>query len=91
MRLHPAPDRYHPARPGIVGVGAPTAPKVRDFAWPVGAKLALYSDGIAEGWNLEETAACASRRASIMCHLIARDHARSHDDATVVVVLDRRA
>jgi serine phosphatase RsbU (regulator of sigma subunit) len=91
MRVHPAPDRYHAAQPGIVGVGAVTPPKVRDLAWPVGAKLALYSDGIAEGWNLEETAARTSQRASIMCHLIARDHARSSDDATVVVVLDRRA
>ena len=91
MRVDPVPQRHHAARPGVVGVAAATRPKVRELAWPKGATLALYSDGIAEGWNLGKTAAHSSRRASLMCHLIARDHARSTDDATVAVVHDSGA
>ena len=89
MRVHPLPERHHATRPGIVGVAAAPRPKVRELAWPPGAALALYSDGVAEGWDLGEMARRASHRASLMGHLIARDHARSTDDATVVVVRDR--
>ena len=89
MRVYPVPERHHAARPGIVGVAAAPRPRVREFAWSPGAMVALYSDGIAEGWNLGATAKRASHHASLMSHLIARDHARSTDDATVVVVRER--
>ena len=89
MRVHPAPASHHAARPGIVGIAAAPRLKVRELAWPAGTTLALYSDGIAEGWDLGAIAVRASHRASLMCHLIARDHARATDDATVAVVYDR--
>ena len=88
MRLHPQPKSHRTARPGIVGTAPVLRFKITELPWPAGASLALYSDGIAMGWGLHETAVRASNRAALMCHLIARDHARATDDASVVVVRD---
>jgi anti-sigma regulatory factor (Ser/Thr protein kinase) len=51
-----------------------------------GALLIMHSDGISARWDLKDRADLLARHPAIIAAAIYRDHGRSRDDATVVVV-----
>jgi len=51
-----------------------------------GSLLVMHSDGISARWELKQDPALLSRHPAIIAAALYRDHARGHDDATVVVV-----
>lgn len=57
-----------------------------EYSRPPGTLLIMHSDGLSARWNLREQGALISRHPAIIAAVLYRDHAREHDDATVVVV-----
>jgi anti-sigma regulatory factor (Ser/Thr protein kinase) len=51
-----------------------------------GALLVMHSDGISARWELKSRTELFAHHPAIIAGTIYRDHARGHDDATVVVV-----
>jgi len=47
--------------------------------------LLLHSDGIGSHWALANYPGLSSRQAGVIAGVVARDHRRGTDDATVVV------
>jgi anti-sigma regulatory factor (Ser/Thr protein kinase) len=48
--------------------------------------LVMHSDGLSARWNLKGNSALRARHPAVVAAVLYRDHARAHDDATVVVV-----
>jgi hypothetical protein len=46
----------------------------------------MHSDGISARWDLRKDDALRQRHSAIIAAVLYRDHARSRDDATVVVL-----
>jgi anti-sigma regulatory factor (Ser/Thr protein kinase) len=57
-----------------------------EFAFPMHALLVMHSDGIATRWSLDAYPGLARHHPAVIAATIYRDHARSQDDATVVVL-----
>ena len=74
---------------GIVGQGAI---KVREltYPWTAGSLLVMCSDGLATRWSLDAYPGLVARHPSLVAGVLYRDHARGRDDATAVVVRERR-
>jgi anti-sigma regulatory factor (Ser/Thr protein kinase) len=74
---------------GIVGHQART---VREFeyAWPVGAVVALASDGLVTQWSLRTYQELLAEDPALIAGVLYRDFNRAHDDATVVVAAEFR-
>jgi anti-sigma regulatory factor (Ser/Thr protein kinase) len=70
---------------GTLGV---RATKMRQFEYRrgVGALLIMHSDGISARWDLAGRPGLLQRHPAIVAGVLYRDHARSRDDATVLVV-----
>jgi anti-sigma regulatory factor (Ser/Thr protein kinase) len=75
---------------GIVGH---TVRKVQPFhyEWPADSAVILFSDGMTTSWNTSVYRGIHARHPALLAGLIARDHTRGRDDATVVVLHDRPA
>lgn len=67
--------------------------RVREYQepFPGGAVLVLCTDGISTRWQLRGGATLRERHPAIMAAALYRDHARSRDDVTVVVLRAARA
>lgn len=66
--------------------------KVAEFthAWSRNAVFALHSDGISTQWDLSQYPGLLSRDPSLIAGVLYRDFSRGRDDATVVVIKERR-
>ncbi|WP_144630880.1 ATP-binding SpoIIE family protein phosphatase [Bordetella genomosp. 13] len=78
-------QRRLPSTDGIVGYGVHSI-REQSYAWSARSMLVLTSDGLSSRWNLAGQTALAARHPSLVAGVMHRDHSRSNDDATVVVV-----
>jgi anti-sigma regulatory factor (Ser/Thr protein kinase) len=78
-------DRTILTQNGTAGVTIRT-PEESSTAWPPHALLVVCSDGIETRWRGEILAPVLGRDPTLAAALIARDHCRGRDDATVAVV-----
>jgi anti-sigma regulatory factor (Ser/Thr protein kinase) len=88
---HPQGLRQMISVPGISGHDMR---RVREFtyAWPEGAIVLLYSDGLASHWSLDSYAGLLSRDPSLLAGVLYRDWSRGRrDDTTVIAVRERAA
>jgi anti-sigma regulatory factor (Ser/Thr protein kinase) len=67
--------------------------RIQDFTydWPIGATLAMFSDGIGSHWNLSKYPGLQSRSPLVTAAVIYRDFSRRRDDATVLIARERAA
>ena len=81
--------RYLVSQNGIVGH---EYRKASEFwqPWQADSLLLLHSDGIGTQWNLERYPGLLARDPSLIAGVLYRDFVRGRDDATVVVLKDRR-
>jgi|HubBroStandDraft_1064217.scaffolds.fasta_scaffold20432_4 anti-sigma regulatory factor (Ser/Thr protein kinase) len=70
---------------GILGL---RVSRLRQFEYQrsPGALLVMHSDGLSARWNLSSKPGLLQRHPGVIAAVLYRDHARSHDDATVVVL-----
>ena len=61
-----------------------------DYEWPAGAILVMHTDGLTTRWRLDDYPGLSARPASTIAAVLHRDFTRGRDDATVVVVRERR-
>lgn len=66
--------------------------KASEFSqpWQADSVLLLHSDGIGTQWNMERYPGLLARDPSVIAGLLYRDFVRGRDDATVVVLIERR-
>ena len=74
--------------PGIVGHQMARVHEMT-YPWPVGSTLVMHSDGVSARWALDRYPAFTAQRPSVIAATLARDHARTQDDATIVAIADR--
>jgi anti-sigma regulatory factor (Ser/Thr protein kinase) len=78
-------DRTLLCQHGTAGV-AMRSPEEVTTPWPPHALLVVYSDGIESRWKGEVLAPVLARDPALAASLLARDHCRGRDDATVAVL-----
>lgn len=78
-------DRTILCQHGTAGVTIRT-PDEATTPWPPHALLLVFSDGIESRWKSEALAPLLGRDPSLAAALLARDHSRGRDDATVAVL-----
>ena len=61
-----------------------------DYGWPAGALLVIHTDGLSARWKLDDYPGLFARPAATVAAVLHRDFTRGRDDATVVVLRDRR-
>jgi anti-sigma regulatory factor (Ser/Thr protein kinase) len=73
------------------GIAGHRAERIREFEYvmPSDALLIMHSDGVNQHWDLGRHPGLRQRDPGIVAAVLLRDHARSRDDATVLVA--RRA
>jgi anti-sigma regulatory factor (Ser/Thr protein kinase) len=79
------------SREGVLGTQA-TAPRARlaRYRWGPGAALVLASDGLRSQWDPRSYPGLLAHDPGVVAAALQRDHGRSTDDATVLVVQDLR-
>jgi len=70
---------------GTLGLGL-TRPRQFNYPRPPGTLLVMHSDGLSMRWNLSARPGLLQRHPAVIAAMLYRDHSRSHDDATVVVL-----
>lgn len=78
-------DRTVLCQHGTAGLTIRT-PEETTTAWPAHALLVVCTDGIETRWKGEELAPVLGRDPALAAALLARDHCRGRDDATVAVL-----
>jgi anti-sigma regulatory factor (Ser/Thr protein kinase) len=78
-------DRTLLCQHGTAGI-AMRSPEEITTPWPPHALLVVYSDGIESRWKGEVLAPVLARDPALAAALLARDHCRGRDDATVAVL-----
>ena len=78
-------DRAILCQHGTAGVTIRT-PDETTTAWPPHAMLVVFSDGIETRWKGDALAPVLGRDPALAAALLARDHCRGRDDATVAVL-----
>ncbi len=78
-------DRTLLTQHGTAGVTIRT-PEEATNAWPPHAMLVVFSDGIETRWKAEEIVPVLARDPTLAAAVLARDHCRGRDDATVAVL-----
>jgi len=68
---------------GIVGYEAEI--EELTYPWPAHSTLVMHSDGLSEGWNLEEYPGLLASHPALIAAVLHRDYSCGIDDATVVV------
>jgi anti-sigma regulatory factor (Ser/Thr protein kinase) len=81
-------DRTLLGQHGTAGVTIRT-PEETTTAWPLHALVVLCSDGIETRWKGDTVVPTLARDPAIAAALLARDHCRGRDDATVAVLRRR--
>jgi anti-sigma regulatory factor (Ser/Thr protein kinase) len=56
-----------------------------EYEWPLGSLAIMHSDGLSARWNLSDYPGLFTRHPAVVAGVLYRDHARSRDDATIVV------
>ena len=74
---------------GTVGLQIRTVQEY-DYEWPAGAMVVLHSDGLSARWKIEDYPGLFARPAATVAAVLHRDFSRGRDDATVIVVRERR-
>jgi anti-sigma regulatory factor (Ser/Thr protein kinase) len=71
----------------LSGIAGHIARRLQCFTvpWVAGAMVIMHSDGIGSRWSLSEYPGLVQRLPGVIAGVIARDHRRGKDDATVVV------
>jgi anti-sigma regulatory factor (Ser/Thr protein kinase) len=71
----------------LSGIAGHVARRLQSFThpWVPGSRLVMHSDGITTHWTLAHYPGLARRHPGVIAGVIARDHRRGSDDATVVV------
>lgn len=72
---------------GIVGHTMPALRPVT-AAWPVSARLVMYSDGISARWRADTYPGLLTAHPALLAGVIYRDFGRERDDVTVIVLSD---
>ena len=82
-----APGEHSRHMVSVNGTAGMEARNVRVFTypWPQESLVILHSDGIGTHWDLQGYPGLAARDPGLVAGVIYRDHARGHDDATIVV------
>lgn len=83
-------QRRLPSTDGIVGYGI-HAIREQSYAWMARSMLVMTTDGLSSRWNLAGQTTLAARHPSLVAGVMHRDHSRSNDDATVVIVKARQS
>ena len=78
-------DRTLLSQHGTAGVTIRT-PEEASTPWPAHAILVAFSDGIETRWKAESIVPVLGRDPTLAAALLARDHCRGRDDATVAVL-----
>ena len=81
------PDGTEQHLVSLSGIAGHVARRLQTFTqpWVPGSRLVMHSDGIATHWTLAQYPGLARRHPGVIAGVIARDHRRGPDDATVVV------
>jgi len=81
------PDGTEQHLVSLAGIAGHVARRLQRFSqpWLPGQILLLHSDGIGSHWALANYPGLSSRQAGVIAGVVARDHRRGTDDATVVV------
>jgi len=81
------PDASEQHLVSVSGIAGHVARRLQTFtyAWLPGSRLVIHSDGIGTRWTLAKYPGLARRHPGVIAGVIARDHRRGSDDATVVV------
>jgi anti-sigma regulatory factor (Ser/Thr protein kinase) len=71
----------------LAGIAGHVARRLQRFTqpWLPGQVLLMHSDGIGSHWALSNYPGLVARQAGVIAGVVARDHRRGNDDATVVV------
>ena len=71
----------------LAGIAGHVARRLQKFThpWQTGDILVMHSDGIGTHWALSQYPGLARRHPGVIAGVLARDHRRRNDDATVVV------
>jgi len=56
------------------------------YAWPEHALVVMHSDGLATRWNLKDVGGLLNCDPLVVAGWLLREHARGHDDVTIVVL-----
>ncbi|MDB5752011.1 MAG: signal transduction protein fusion protein : serine/threonine protein kinase [Ramlibacter sp.] len=78
-------DRSVLSQHGTAGITIRT-PEENSTPWPPHAMLVVCSDGVATRWKSEILAPLLGRDPALAAGLLARDHCRGRDDATVAIL-----
>lgn len=73
-------------KPGILGSGIASKPKVTSLPWPRGGTLFVFTDGLSAHWNWQELPALNSSSLVQLSKSLFDKYSRPHDDATLVAV-----
>src|SRR5688572_23186406 len=81
------PDGKEQHLVSLSGIAGHVARRLQTFTYPwlSGSQLVMHSDGIGTHWSIAKYPGLAMRRPDVIAGVIARDHRRGRDDATVVV------
>jgi len=81
------PDGSEQHLVSLAGIAGHVARRLQSFtyAWLGRALLVMHSDGIGTHWSVSKYPGLAMRRPDVIAGVIARDHRRGRDDATVIV------
>ena len=81
------PDGNEQHLVSLSGIAGHVARRLQKFTypWTAGSLLIMHSDGINTHWNLARYPGLARRQPGVIAGVLARDHRRGPDDATVVV------
>jgi hypothetical protein len=71
----------------LAGIAGHVARRLQQFTqpWLPGQTLLMHSDGVGSHWSLSSYPGLTARHSAVIAGVIARDHRRGTDDATVVV------
>jgi anti-sigma regulatory factor (Ser/Thr protein kinase) len=71
----------------LAGIAGHVARRMQKFTqpWQPGDVLVMHSDGLGTHWALSQYPGLANRHPGVIAGVLARDHRRRNDDATVVV------
>ncbi|WP_433438461.1 SpoIIE family protein phosphatase [Nonomuraea sp. CA-141351] len=85
-----SPPKLLTPQPGTLGLRIPP-PRLQTVPLPAGATVVVHSDGIAQSWLRTASDWMFTQAPPLLVGLLARDHRRLRDDATVVALRERGA
>jgi anti-sigma regulatory factor (Ser/Thr protein kinase)/serine/threonine protein phosphatase PrpC len=92
LRLVGGVGPFNPVvRRGIVGLSTAPEPVPTEHLWSASAVLIIYSDGISSRWTTQELEPLVSQAAGIIARRLLDRHGRLDDDATVLVIKNRKS